>query len=652
MARTDADARARTGGPAAAGPPIVPQGPARLALIAVTVAVLAQTLRFALPQLDHFADRAGNAVAGGGVLLLFLAGFAAPLVRRAAGPRGLLLTGVGGLLAVRLLAQAIDPRTWLALAGTAIGMVAVAALFEGARGLSGVGFATAAVAGLAIDGAVRMCFATWDPVWRDGVGPWLACLAFVGVGAAALYRELASGPIAPPGVSWRDALGAAAFGPFLAVQVLVLASPAFVASSGWLSLTAAHVTIVAGQGLALAFLASGLAVRAVPGGVCVLGGTLLGVGAGAVAGTYAVAGIEVVPVVIVGQVLAAWLLAVAVRAPLRRAGTGGPVWRIDAGAALGGLLIAVVLIPYQVSAVSPLPFPNNLLPGLAGILLGALAAFAAARGGPLPARAPLRALTAGGAALLLLIGTAVFTVAAPDGKAPPAAANGQVRVLSYNIHDAVDQSGRLDPEGIARVIEGQRAQVVLLQEAGRGALTSGTTDVGVWLSRRLGMKLIWGPAADGQFGNAILTSLPVRKSGSGRMSRGDWSQIRGYVWARLAVGKATMDVWSTHLEGGDDQADERSREIATLLRAWGGAPRTIIGGDFQTDAGSPELAALTDGTDLRSAALGGQAYPTRPDGSTHDWIFGSDGVLVTDYEVPKSDASDHYPVAVTVRIGR
>jgi endonuclease/exonuclease/phosphatase family metal-dependent hydrolase len=652
LARTDADARARTGGPAAAGPPIVPQGPARLALIAVTVAVLAQTLRFALPQLDHFADRAGNAVAGGGVLLLFLAGFAAPLVRRAAGPRGLLLTGVGGLLAVRLLAQAIDPRTWLALAGTAIGMVAVAALFEGARGLSGVGFATAAVAGLAIDGAVRMCFATWDPVWRDGVGPWLACLAFVGVGAAALYRELASGPIAPPGVSWRDALGAAAFGPFLAVQVLVLASPAFVASSGWLSLTAAHVTIVAGQGLALAFLASGLAVRAVPGGVCVLGGTLLGVGAGAVAGTYAVAGIEVVPVVIVGQVLAAWLLAVAVRAPLRRAGTGGPVWRIDAGAALGGLLIAVVLIPYQVSAVSPLPFPNNLLPGLAGILLGALAAFAAARGGPLPARAPLRALTAGGAALLLLIGTAVFTVAAPDGKAPPAAANGQVRVLSYNIHDAVDQSGRLDPEGIARVIEGQRAQVVLLQEAGRGALTSGTTDVGVWLSRRLGMKLIWGPAADGQFGNAILTSLPVRKSGSGRMSRGDWSQIRGYVWARLAVGKATMDVWSTHLEGGDDQADERSREIAALLRAWGGAPRTIIGGDFQTDAGSPELAALTDGTDLRSAALGGQAYPTRPDGSTHDWIFGSDGVLVTDYEVPKSDASDHYPVAVTVRIGR
>ena len=61
MASTDAgaDVGTRTGGFAATSPSIVPQGPARLALIAVTVAVLAQTLRFSLPQLDHFADEAG-----------------------------------------------------------------------------------------------------------------------------------------------------------------------------------------------------------------------------------------------------------------------------------------------------------------------------------------------------------------------------------------------------------------------------------------------------------------------------------------------------------------------------------------------------------------------------------------------------------------
>ncbi|MGI5321623.1 endonuclease/exonuclease/phosphatase family protein [Actinomadura nitritigenes] len=642
----------KIGGPAAQGPSIVPQGPARLTLIAITVAVLAQTLRFSLPQLDHFADDAGRGVAAVAVLAVYLAGFAAPLVRRAAGPSGLLLAGVGGLFAVRLLAQAIGPQTWLAFVGTAIGMIAVAALFEGARGLSGVGFATATVAGLSADTAVRMCFATWDPVWRNGIGPWAACLAFVALGAAALYRELSSGPVTAPGLSWRDAMGAAAFGPFLALQVLVLASPAFVASSGWQSLTGAHIAIVVGQGLALAFLASGLAVRAVPGGVCVLGGTVLGVGAGAVAGTYAVTGIEVVPIVVLGQVLSAWLLAVACRAPLRRAGTGGPVWRIDVGAALGGFLILVLLVPYQVSALSPLPFPNNVLPGVAGIALGGLAAAAAARGGPLPARAPLRALAGGAAALALLLGTVVFTVAAPDGTAKAGPVPGQVRLLSYNIEDAINQKGRLDPEGVARTIEGQRAQVVLLQEASRGSLLSGTADLGVWLSRRLGMKLIWGPAADGQFGNAILTSLPVRSSGTGRMQKGDWSQIRGYVWARLAVGGSTMDVWSTRLQGGDGQSAERSREVAALLRAWGGAPRTVIGGDFGAGPGSPEVAAMTDGTDLRNAALGGDASPTSVDGDRTDHVFGSDGVLFTDYDVPRSGASGHYPVAVTLRIGK
>ncbi len=331
-------------------------------------------------------------------------------------------------------------------------MIALAALYEGARGLSGVGFATAAVAACP---STPPCGCASPPGTRSGgtasARGWCAWRS--SAAAPPLYREVASGPVAAPGVSWRDALGAAALGPFLALQVLVLSSPAFVASSGWQSLTAAHVTIVIGRGFALAFLASGLAVRAVPGGLCVLGGTVLGVGTGAVAGTYAISGIEVVPIVIVGQVMAAWLLAVAVRAPLRRAGDGGPVWRIDAGAALGGLLVAAILIPYQVSRCRRCRSRTTCCPASPGSCSARSPRSrrpAAARCPPAPAARAHR----GAAALVLLAGTLVFTVAAPDGKAQAAAVPGQVRVLSYNIHDGVNQSGRLDPEGIARVIEG------------------------------------------------------------------------------------------------------------------------------------------------------------------------------------------------------
>jgi endonuclease/exonuclease/phosphatase family metal-dependent hydrolase len=632
-----------------AGPLIVPQGPARLLLIAVTILVLAQTLRFTFPQAERFAADAGTLAAAAVVLLVSLAGFLAPVIRRLAGAQALLIVGVGGLLLVRLAAQALTPRLWLAVAGAAVGMIAMAALYEGARGLSGVGFATATVAGLAVDTALRMTFATWDPVWQSGVGPWLACVVVILLGAAALVRELASGPVPPPGVSWHDALGGAALGPFLAVQVLVLSSPAFVASSGWQSLHGAHLAVIVGQGLALAFLASGVAVQAVPGGVCVLGGTILGVAAGAVAGTYAVTGVVVVGVAVVGQVLAAWLLAVACRAPLRRAGTGGAIWRIDVCAAVGGLLLAVLLLAYQLGGVGSAPVPNNLLPGLAGIALGGLAAVAAARGGPLPARAPRRALTAGAAALVLLIGTLIFNATTP-APTRPVGTPGELRVVTYNIRAAVTGDGGLDPASIADAIEAQRADVVLLQEVSRGSLTSGTTDVGVWLSRRLGMHLIWGPAGDAQFGNAILTSRPVSSSGTARLPGGDWSRVRGYVWARLDVGGRPVDVWSTHLEDGADAGPARMAEIAALLKAWGGAPRTILGGDLNAGPGSAEVARLADGG--LSGGLDVDISRTTAEGTRIDWILGTDDLLFSEIEAGSSTVSDHYPVAATVRVGQ
>jgi endonuclease/exonuclease/phosphatase family metal-dependent hydrolase len=647
---TTTDTGTQIGGLAqTAGPSVVPQGPARLALIAVTIAVLAQTLRFSLPQFDHLSESSGSGVFAAVVLLAHLAGFLAPVIRSLAGPRALVAVGVGGLLVVRLLVQALTPQLWLALAGTALGMIAVAALYETARGLSGVGFAIAAVAGLAIDTAVRMTFATWDPVWQSGVGPWLVCAVLVGLGVAALARELSSGVVPAPGISWRDALGAAAVGPFLALQVLVLSNPAFVAAAGWQSLTAAGAAVLFGQALALGFLASGLAVRAVPGGVCILGGTALGVAAGSAAGTYAVSGMVVVGIAIAGQVLSAWLLAVACRAPLRRAGLGGRVWRVDVGAALGGLLVAAVLIPYGLSTTRSMPIPNNALPGLAGIVLGLLAAIAAARGGPLPARAPLRALTAGGCALVLLAGTLVFIVTTPRPEHEPVSRAG-LRVVSYNLHQAIDGRGRLDLEGIAQAIDAQHADVVLLQEVGRGSVWSGGTDVGVWLSRRLGMHLVWGPAADAQFGNAILTSRPVRSSGTARLPHADGAQLRGYVWARLDVAGRIVTVWSTRLRDGAAQSRVRAAEIGRLVRDWGDAPRTIIGGDLSAGPGSPELAQLLVGTELRSA-LGDATEPTARDGSRTDWVVGTDDLLFSDVAVRPSGPSDHYPVAVTVKIG-
>jgi endonuclease/exonuclease/phosphatase family metal-dependent hydrolase len=652
----DFDSRARPGGPAvSAGPPVVPQELSRVLLIAVTIAVLSEVLRAAFPPFGHFAATSGAVTASAAILVVCLAGFAAPAVRAVAGPRGLLLAGVGGLLLLRLGTQALSPALWTAFAGAAFAMLAITALYETARGLSGTGFAVAVVAGLTGETALRLAFGTWDPADRGGVLPWLACLLVVGAGAVALVRQVRIPSVEAPAIGWRDALGAAALGPFLALQILVLASPAFAASSGWLSLPAAGAVVLGAQALTLAFLSSGLAVAAVPGGVCVFGGALLGVGAGAVTGRYGLTGVVAVAVIVAGQVLSAWLLAVACRVPLRRGGyrgrrgdapvvperadSGGRAWRIDLGAALGGLLTALVLLPYQSHYAAPLPLPNKVLPGAAGIALGLLSAIAAARGGPLPGRSWARALGAGGAALVLLAVPAAYAVTAP-AESRTSAQPGTFRLVTYDIDQAVDGDGRLDPEAVARAIQAQHADVVALQAVGRGWPQSGTADVGSWLARRLGMRLVWGPAADHQFGNAVLSRLPVRTTGTGRLPVGAGPQARGYVWARVDTGGGrTADVWSVDVQHGADRTQTRLAEIGKLLQIWSGAPRTVIAGNLNAAESGPEVGRLTGQGGLREAG-GGET------GKSVVSIFGSDDLGFDDTVV----APGRSALAATVRV--
>ncbi|MDN3351063.1 endonuclease/exonuclease/phosphatase family protein [Actinomadura sp. DC4] len=654
----DSDSRARPGGPAApAGPPVVPQEFSRVFLIAVTIAVLSEVLRAAFPPFGHFAETTNALGASAAIIVVCLAGFLAPVARAVAGARGLLLAGVGGLLAVRLGMQALSPTVWLAFAGAAFAMLALTALYETARGLSGTGFAVAVVGGLTADTALRLAFGTWDPAVRGGVLAWLACLILVGAGVTALVRQLRAAAVEAPAIGWRDALGAAALGPFLALQILVLASPAFAASSGWLSLPAAGAVVLGAQALTLAFLSSGLAVASVPGGVCVFGGTLLGIGAAAVTGRYGLTGWVTVVVIVAGQLLSAWLLAVACRVPLRRGGYRGrrgdvPVeprradaagwaWRVDLGAALGGLLTALVLLPYQSHYAAPLPLPNKVLPGAAGIALGLLSAIAAARGGPLPGRSWARALGAGGGALLLLAVPAAYAVTAP-AVTRAAAQPGTFRLMTYDIAQAVDGDGRLDPEAVARTIQAQHPDVVALQAVGRGWPLSGTADVGSWLARRLGMRLVWGPAADHQFGNAVLSRLPVRATGTGRLPVGAGPQARGYVWARVDTGGGrTADVWSVDVQHGADRTQTRLAEIVKLLQIWSGAPHTVIAGDLGAHDGGPEATRLTGQGTLREAG-GAQ---TGPDPVVS--IFGSDDLGIDD---TVAGGPRRFALAATVRV--
>jgi endonuclease/exonuclease/phosphatase family metal-dependent hydrolase len=225
-----------------------------------------------------------------------------------------------------------------------------------------------------------------------------------------------------------------------------------------------------------------------------------------------------------------------------------------------------------------------------------------------------------------------------------------LRLVDYNIHSAVGLDDRLDPERIADVIESQRPDVVVLEEVGRGWAISGTTDLGQWLARRLAMHFVWSPAADHQFGNALLTRLPILHATSVSLPQGPGRMVRSYVRAEIQLaGNRTLTVIGTHLQDGNNRAT-RIREIDKLLRGWNHAHPSVIVGDMNAEPETPEIERfLHAGLESPQKTAGSCRLPTS-NGHCVDWVFGTPDVTLQGLRVIRSNASDHTALAVSVRL--
>lgn len=692
-------------GPASAGPSRLPGrggpdsvsarpaavlGISTVVLVATIVAVLAETLRVLFPLLYDFAEEIGFVSAAGIIPLIFCTPFAVPLLLVSLGPRVCLAGAVAALFGSRMAVQIGSPTLPLAAVGAMAGFAALAVVVlvhgryplmsdadapePGSRGaphpLSGETVVGGVLTGLLLDGAFRMAFATWDPAWQAGVWPWVAVSTVVGLGVCALTAVLRRvGPARPP----RDLQAVpatraiAALGPFLALEVLVLGSPAFVASSARLNLEPASGVVFFALATGFASLAAvghlraarSDLVRQVSRSMPILAGLLLAGVMGTLTGAHGLTGAPAVAGVVAGQGLAVGLLACAFHAGHRSAARRwSGALRAGAGAGLASVLFVAVLLPYQLHYELPLPFSNRLLPAAAGLALGLFAAGGFRSAGSASADRPVLAgvATACAAAMVSVFVSAMTPAEGAEGEAPPQGVS--FRLVSYNIHEAVDTRGHLDPEAIARVVEAANADVVALQEVGRGWPLSGTMDVGGWLARRLDMRLVYGPAADNQFGNAVLTELPVTRVARGRLPQGEGSMVRGYVMAEVQVGGRDgrgVQIWTTHLQHHDDTTSTRIAEIAGLIDAWGGTSPAIITGDMNARPGAAEMRVWFGRTDLRSAqdVTGHAGEPTCCWPSVDhriDWILGTPELRFSDFVIRRTQASDHLPQAVTVTL--
>ncbi|MFC7757050.1 endonuclease/exonuclease/phosphatase family protein [Catellatospora bangladeshensis] len=264
-----------------------------------------------------------------------------------------------------------------------------------------------------------------------------------------------------------------------------------------------------------------------------------------------------------------------------------------------GLVWVLPVLLFQVHYDMPLPFGNRWLLIVLAVLVG-LAGMGRRPDHPGGWRVDLRGLAArpapvAGAVALALAVPLLMHLTRPDDGTVTVSPTG-VTVLSWNVkYGRDDATGQADPDRLAKVIRALDPDVVVLQEVSRGWAIGGGVDVAEYLSRELRMPFWWSPAADGQFGNLLLTRLPVSDVRTGRLPYGQGPMHRSYLKAtvQLAFGRS-MDVVTAHLTHRKPNTPTRLAQIDTLLDQADRARPTVVAGDFNFWPSWPETRSFTN----------------------------------------------------------
>jgi endonuclease/exonuclease/phosphatase family metal-dependent hydrolase len=259
----------------------------------------------------------------------------------------------------------------------------------------------------------------------------------------------------------------------------------------------------------------------------------------------------------------------------------------------------------------------------------------------------------GGLLVAAVLALAAARLLTPPELAPVADTAGPIRVMTYNLHQGFDVEGRLGPEALAEVIEREKPDILALQEVARGWLVTGGLDLHAWMTRRLGLTGSFAGTADPQWGNAILTRLPMRKSVYHPLPPGDLPLRRGVLDVTVQTRRGTLRVLCVHLHHRRPDDEIRVRQVEALLDIWAGSPGTLMLGDFNALPGSAAIellraAGLRDASELLPPS--GRGTTTRLDGRQIDWIFATRDLAFEATTIPYSKASDHLPVMTTVHL--
>ncbi|MFJ5543698.1 endonuclease/exonuclease/phosphatase family protein [Micromonospora chalcea] len=628
--------------------------------LALGIAVLLDVLRVWLPSVITLFGRAAETPAellGAFALGWFLLALAAPaLVRRiGAAPVGLVAAGVLAAARLALTAQPGGPaQLWLACAGLLAGLVWLAATAASVpRPVTGLAL------GLAGNAVGHALLGTEDLVWRGGMLGWnlsaLLVLAFLAA-SVAVRRERAVASAAGPSPSAT-----------LPVQD---SSPTAAGRRAWL--LCGPALLLANQ-IALApavwSAADGTGSPDFPGLARDGGGSVLGVyavglflagalyrqpfrlarvlwPAALIAGTVLFVSGRLWPAYLVTAVGLGGCLALTDAVGAADADPDGrAAARRGRAAVVGMLVFAVATVAYY--AAYDLGYPNGWVPVAAAVLVALVAFTAPSRLAPVLPEPVRTWLLVGLAGLVGLTAQTHVLHADPVSGSRPTS----VRVAAYNIRMGFGLDGRLDLDALARELRG--ADIVLLSEVDRGWWLNGGHDTLALLAGRLEMPYVFAPAADPVWGDAVLSRFPARSGQTRPLTAHGAPTGAQALGVTLDLGGRELAVVATHLQPppGRDPV-EQAREVAEFAGRYAAGRPLVLGGDLNTEPADSAFAEFTRAglVDALAPARPLRTSPADDPRTQIDHVFVSPGLTATEVRAPRTEASDHLPVTLTVTL--
>lgn len=621
----------------------------RALLGAFLVVLGAQSIRFLFGSITwYLRDTVGMGVVDLIPIAIapFVVGIVLPGLSRWLTIRGALWVGVTVLVVARIANQlSADPaiELWTAAAGTAafVGLLPLM-LSMGRSALVG-----GLILGIALDSAIKGMGLSLDLSYQDGVAPLAIVVAF---GLAAVFLLFVSPIVERQGVTWGSGWSLVGLGPLLFAEFLILQNQGWTSEVAGISgpqaqLRIALLNVVAlialawlARSIPASFVSLALVVSAV---VAAEGGTLL---------------FNLLSLVAIPGAALVW--ATLVPDPDERGVSASSVY-LTLGMAGFVLLSLLYYVPLDLGLGYTQEQARLAGAGILALLgLGGLLAAPSIRPGVSRQAWAFAAL----AAVLPLFGFFLSGV----GSSEPPAPGDSIRVMTYNIHSAYNTEGRFDIEAIARVIEDSRADVVGLQEVPRGRLLSGVTDEVTLLQARLGFEhaAFYG-TTDPTWGNAVLSRFPISRVDRAALPLVGTLMMRGYLGTTVLIGDAPLLFISTHLQhvndrsvhDDDPEADlypVHRLQIQTILSEWGGAEPAVLVGDFNARPGWRQIEELlsTGWVDSWVEAGRGEGFTANARDPRYriDYVFHTADLEASDAGVIRSQASDHFPVVVDLRL--